>query len=51
VCYCNKVNEGGLREAIGCGATSVEALSLKTRAGTGCGSLPRPSLSASERWR
>jgi nitrite reductase (NADH) large subunit len=38
VCNCNKVTENGLREAIACGATSVEALSLATRAGTGCGS-------------
>jgi nitrite reductase (NADH) large subunit len=38
VCNCNKVTEDGLREAIACGATSVEALSLATRAGTGCGS-------------
>jgi len=38
VCNCNKVTEGGLREAIACGATSVEALALATRAGTGCGS-------------
>jgi nitrite reductase (NADH) large subunit len=38
VCNCNKVSEGRLREAISCGAATVEALSLATRAGTGCGS-------------
>lgn len=38
VCNCNKVSEGRLREAISCGAASVEALCLATRAGTGCGS-------------
>jgi nitrite reductase (NADH) large subunit len=38
VCNCNKVSEADLREAISCGAASVEALCLATRAGTGCGS-------------
>jgi len=38
VCNCNKVSESSLREAISCGATSVEALCLATRAGSGCGS-------------
>jgi nitrite reductase (NADH) large subunit len=38
VCNCNKVTESGLRGAIADGATTVEALCLATRAGTGCGS-------------
>jgi nitrite reductase (NADH) large subunit len=59
VCNCNKVSEDRLREAISGGAASVEALSLATRAGTGCGScrtelaqilarypLPAPSVAA-----
>ena len=38
VCNCNKVSEARLREVIADGASSVEDLSLATRAGTGCGS-------------
>jgi nitrite reductase (NADH) large subunit len=38
VCNCNKVSETRLREVIAGGASSVEDLSLATRAGTGCGS-------------
>lgn len=38
VCQCHKVSTAHLRQAIMSGATSVEALSAVTRAGTGCGS-------------
>lgn len=38
VCNCHKVSETVLREAIGNGADSVEALGAATKAGTGCGS-------------
>lgn len=38
VCNCHKVSEVRLREAIGGGAVSIEALALATKAGTGCGS-------------
>jgi nitrite reductase (NADH) large subunit len=38
VCSCNKVTEGGVRQAIAAGCGSVEALGIATRAGTGCGS-------------
>jgi nitrite reductase (NADH) large subunit len=38
VCTCNMVSQSALREAISAGADSIEALSLATRAGTGCGS-------------
>jgi nitrite reductase (NADH) large subunit len=38
VCNCNKVSEARLRDAIAAGAATVEALSLTTTAGTGCGS-------------
>jgi nitrite reductase (NADH) large subunit len=38
VCNCNRVSEARLREAIAGGAATVEALSVATRAGTGCGS-------------
>jgi nitrite reductase (NADH) large subunit len=38
VCNCHKVTEGRLHEAIDGGATTIEALSLATKAGTGCGS-------------
>jgi nitrite reductase (NADH) large subunit len=38
VCNCNGVPESRIRDAIAAGASSVEELSLATRAGTGCGS-------------
>jgi nitrite reductase (NADH) large subunit len=38
VCNCNKVNAACLREAVEAGATTVEALGIATKAGTGCGS-------------
>jgi nitrite reductase (NADH) large subunit len=38
VCNCNKVSEARLREAIGGGAVTLEALGQATKAGTGCGS-------------
>jgi nitrite reductase (NADH) large subunit len=38
VCNCNKVSEARLREAIGAGAVTLEALGQATKAGTGCGS-------------
>jgi nitrite reductase (NADH) large subunit len=38
VCTCNKVTAAALRQAIAAGASSVDALSVATKAGTGCGS-------------
>jgi len=38
VCNCHKVSASRLREAIGGGATTLDALCGATRAGTGCGS-------------
>jgi len=38
ICNCNGVSESRICDAIAAGATSVEALGLATRAGTGCGS-------------
>ena len=37
VCYCMKIPESSLREAIAAGASNLQKLMDFTRAGTGCG--------------
>ena len=38
ICTCHKVSASCLKDAIEAGASTVEALGVATRAGTGCGS-------------